>query len=172
MPRCTFLLLHISPSDAVDGALTRHRKCHKVIVIRITGVCSGGSAERDCRWENEVASVRPRTARVMTTLMRNGRDRRSENPLLGHARKERVLLPGTDQRITSWPAATAAASQPRETSERQQAEYMAAPEPSQKSQIFPLHRGRRPYMALFAGLASGGNGRNQGSSGLWWASAR
>src|SRR6516165_10656734 len=33
-----------------------------------------------CRWENEAAYVRSRTAGVMTTLMRNGRDRRSENP--------------------------------------------------------------------------------------------
>ncbi|PYK14032.1 MAG: hypothetical protein DME65_00110 [Verrucomicrobia bacterium] len=36
----------------------------------------------------------------MPTLMRNGRDRPSENPFVGHARKERVLLIGTDQRIT------------------------------------------------------------------------
>ena len=125
----------MSVPDAVDGARTRHRKCHKVIVVRITGACSGCGAERGCRWENEASSVCPRTARVMTTLMRNGRDRRSENPIVGHARKERVLLPGTDQRITSWPAATAAASQPRETSERQQAEYMAAPDPFADSQI-------------------------------------
>ena len=33
----------------------------------------------------------------MKTLMRNGRDRRSENPSLGHAKKERVSLFGTDQ---------------------------------------------------------------------------
>src|SRR5262249_52511270 len=45
----------------------------------------------------------------MTTLMRNGRDRRSENPRMCHASKERVLLIGTDQRITSGPAARAAA---------------------------------------------------------------
>jgi hypothetical protein len=38
-------------------------------------------------------------------------------------------------RITSWPAATAAASQPRETSEREQAEYMAAHDPFADSQI-------------------------------------
>jgi hypothetical protein len=37
------------------------------------------------------------------------RDRRSENPFVGHARKERVLLIGTDQWITSGPAATTAA---------------------------------------------------------------
>src|SRR5260370_41796684 len=46
----------------------------------------------------------------MKTLMRNGRDRRSENPSWANARKERVLLFGTDQRITSGPAAIAAAS--------------------------------------------------------------
>src|SRR5258706_213637 len=55
----------------------------------------------------------------MKTLMRNGRDRRSENPFLGHARKERVSLFGTDQRITSGPAATRLHSK---------AEYMTAPE--------------------------------------------
>ena len=52
-------------------------------------------------------------------MMRNGRDRRSENPLLGHARKERVVLVGTDQRITSGPAAKRLHSK---------AGYMAAPE--------------------------------------------
>src|SRR3974377_1728760 len=45
----------------------------------------------------------------MKTLMRNGRDRRSEKPASCHARKERVLLVGTDQRITSGPAARTAA---------------------------------------------------------------
>src|SRR6202048_2269075 len=40
----------------------------------------GGWPEEAIGWENEVASVRSRTARVTMTLMRNGRDRRSENP--------------------------------------------------------------------------------------------
>src|SRR5882762_6919685 len=62
----------------------------------------------------------------MKTLMRNGRDRRSENPFLGHARKERVSLFGTDQRITSGPAATRLHSK---------AEYMTAPERFADSQI-------------------------------------
>jgi hypothetical protein len=44
---------------------------------------------------NEVAFVRSRTAGVMTTLMRNGRDRRSGEPVMGHATLERVLLIGT-----------------------------------------------------------------------------
>jgi hypothetical protein len=39
-----------------------------------------------------------------------------------------VVLVGTDQRITSGPAAIAAASRRRQSSKRKQAEYMAAPE--------------------------------------------
>src|SRR3979411_1777738 len=62
----------------------------------------------------------------MKTLMRNGRDRRSENPSLGHAKKERVSLFGTDQRITSGPAARRPHSK---------AEYIPAPEPFADSQI-------------------------------------
>src|SRR3954467_13970540 len=62
----------------------------------------------------------------MKTLMRNGRDRRSENPVMGHARKERVGLFGTDQRITSGPAARRPHSK---------AEYMTAPERFADSQI-------------------------------------
>src|SRR3982074_758890 len=62
----------------------------------------------------------------MKTLMRNGRDRRSENPSLGHAKKERVSLFGTDQRITSGPAAKRSHSK---------AEYMTAPERFADSQI-------------------------------------
>ena len=59
-------------------------------------------------------------------MMRNGRDRRSENPSLGHAKKERVGLFGTDQRITSGPAARRPHSK---------AEYMTAPERFADSQI-------------------------------------
>src|SRR6202158_5067705 len=62
----------------------------------------------------------------MKTLMRNGRDRRSENPLMGHARKERVVLVGTDQRITSGPAVKRPHSK---------AGYMTAPERFADSQI-------------------------------------
>ena len=65
-------------------------------------------------------------ARVMKTLMRNGRDRRSENPFWATARKERVVLFGTDQRITSGPAAKRPHSK---------AEYMTAPERFADSQI-------------------------------------
>src|SRR5262245_15210232 len=62
----------------------------------------------------------------MKTLMRNGRDRRSENPSLGHAKKERVSLFGTDQRITSRPVARRP---------HLKAEYMTAPERFADSQI-------------------------------------
>jgi hypothetical protein len=50
---------------------------------------------------------------------------------MGHARKERVVLVGTDQRITSAPAAKRAAFK---------AAYMAAPERFADSQI-PLAAG-------------------------------
>src|SRR3954469_378945 len=74
----------------------------------------------------------------MKTLMRNGRDRRSENPFLGHAKKERVGLFGTDQRITSGPAARRP---------RSKAGYMTAPVSfRERSDSFPSHGGRRPYM--------------------------
>jgi hypothetical protein len=79
----------------------------------VSGACTGGSGLTDWRWKDEVAYERSRTARVMTTLMRNGRDRRSENPLWADAIVERVFVVGTDQRITSGPAATAAASRQR-----------------------------------------------------------
>src|SRR3984893_9685029 len=72
-------------------------------------------------------------------------DAKRSRPSIGkpakcHARKERVLVVGTDQRITSGPAAKRLHSK---------AGYMAAPERfAKKSDSFPLHRGRRPYMAL------------------------
>jgi hypothetical protein len=59
---------------------------------------------------------------ALAAMMRNGRDRRSENPFLGHAKKERVSLFGTDQRITSGPAA-------------RRPHYMTAPERFADSQI-------------------------------------
>src|ERR1700688_3640458 len=71
----------------------------------------------------------------MTMLMRNDRDRRSENPFWAIARLERVLVFGTDQRITSGPAATVAAPRWRQAFTRKQAAYMAAPERFAKRQI-------------------------------------
>src|SRR5580692_2466368 len=53
---------------------------------------------------------------------------------------------GPDQRITSGPAAIAAASRWRQASRRKQAEYMTAPERFAEKSDSLLHRGRRPYM--------------------------
>ena len=83
--------------------------------------------------------MRSRTAGVMTTLMRNGRDRRSGKPVMCHARKERVLLFGTRS-----------ADYIRASSHNgciQRPNTWLHPFASLKCPIFPLHRGRRPYMA-------------------------
>ena len=86
--------------------------------------------------------MRSRTARVMTTLMRNGRtvDRTTR---LGQRELERVLMFGTDPRITSGPAAEAAASRRRQASEENRPYTWLAPDRSQNVR-FPLHRERRP----------------------------
>ena len=47
---------------------------------RLSGVCARSNGLRGLATGDEIASVRSRTAGVMTTLMRNGRDRRSETP--------------------------------------------------------------------------------------------
>ena len=83
--------------------------------------------------------MRSRTAGVMTTLMRNGRDRGSGKPVKCHARKERVLLFGTRS-----------ADYIRASSHNgciQRPNTWLHPFASLKCPIFPLHRGRRPYMA-------------------------
>ena len=84
--------------------------------------------------------MRSRTAGVMTTLMRNGRDRRSGKPVKCHARKERVLLFGT--RSADYIRASG------QSGRIQRPNTWLHPNASLKCPIFPLHRGRRPYMAL------------------------
>ena len=86
--------------------------------------------------------------RVMTTLMRNGRDRRLGKPVKGHAILERTLLVGTrsaDHIRASGHSGCIAMEV--HFSIRKQAGYMAAPERFANVRFF-LHRGRRPYMAL------------------------
>ena len=76
-----------------------------------------------------------RTAGVMTTLMRNGRDRRSGKPVKGQAILERALLVGTrsaDHIRASGHNGCIAMGQ---ASTRKQAGYMAAPERFAKRQI-------------------------------------
>src|ERR1700736_6917638 len=94
----------------------------------------GGWPEEAIRWENEVASVRSRTARVMMTLMRNGRDRRSENPRSATRGKNACL----------WLGPISGSHQGQQPNEiHSKAGYMAAPERfAKKSDSFPLHRAR------------------------------
>src|SRR3974377_1170478 len=75
----------------------------------------------------------------MTTLMRNDRDRRSGKPGRGHARKERVLLFGT--RSADYIRASS------QCGCIQRPNTWLHPNVSLNCPIFPLHRGRRPYMA-------------------------
>jgi len=81
----------------------------------------------------------------MTTLMRNGRDRRSENP--------RCATRGKSAR--NWLGPISGSHQgPQPQRLHLEAEYMAAPVSfRERSDSFPLHRGRRPYMARSVGAA-------------------
>src|SRR5262245_35890079 len=75
----------------------------------------------------------------MKTLMRNGRDRRSENPLRATRGKNACFCLGPI-------SGSHQGQQPKRLHSK--AEYMAAPERfAETSDSFPLHRGRRPYMA-------------------------
>ena len=75
----------------------------------------------------------------MKTLMRNGRDRRSENPL--HATR--------GKNACFWLGPISGSHQgPRPERLHLEAGYMAAPVSfRERSDSFPLHCGRRPYMA-------------------------
>ena len=84
-------------------------------------------------------------------------------PVMGHARKERVVLFGTDQRITSGPAAKRPHSK---------AEYMTAPERFADSQI-PLAP-RAPSIHDLAALGENlfsAKARQLRTAGPWWAIA-
>jgi hypothetical protein len=80
--------------------------------------------------------VRSRIAGVMTTLMRNGRDRRSGEPASCHAIDKRVLLIGT--RSADYIRASG------HSGRIQRPNTWLHPNPSLKC----LQLGRRPYMAL------------------------
>ena len=87
------------------------------------------------------------------------------------ARLERVVVFGTDQRITSGPAATAAASRWRQAFTRKQAAYMAAPERFAKRQIPLAPRApsiHGPSRDLSAWLCLGPiSGSHQGQRPQW-----
>src|SRR5436305_10415599 len=82
----------------------------------------------------------------MTTLMRNGRDRRSENPRCATRGKSACFWLGPISGSHQGP-------QPQRL--HLEAGYMAAPVSfRERSDSFPLHRGRRPYMALNSGAVA------------------
>src|SRR5580692_4818356 len=98
----------------------------------------------------------------MTTLMRNGRDRRSGKPVKGHAILERALLVGTrsaDHIRASGHSGRIATGQ---ASTRKQAGYMAAPERFAKRQIHlaprapSIHGPSRHFAATQHSVALGG----------------
>jgi hypothetical protein len=72
--------------------------------------------------------VRSRTAGVMTTLMRNGRDRRSGKPVKCHAILERELLFGTRSADYIRASSHSGCIATEVILQAKQAEYMAAPE--------------------------------------------
>src|SRR5262245_65773661 len=71
----------------------------------------------------------------MTALMRNGRDRRLGEPVLGHAILERVLLFGTRSADYIRASGNGGCIATEVILQRQQAEYMTAPERFADSQI-------------------------------------
>src|SRR5271157_2448548 len=90
----------------------------------------------------------------MTTLMRNGRDRRSGKPVKGHAKLERALLVGTrsaDHIRASGHNGCIATGQ---ASTRKQAGYMAAPERFAKRQIHLAPRAPSIHGPLLIGKGS------------------
>ena len=72
--------------------------------------------------------MRSRTAGVMTTLMRNGRDRRSGKPVKCHAILERELLFGTRSADYIRASSHNGCIATEVILQSKQAEYMAAPE--------------------------------------------
>src|SRR5665811_1427064 len=95
----------------------------------------------------------------MTTLMRIGRDRRSGKPVMCHARKERVLLFGT--RSADYIRASG------QNGRIQRPNTWLHPNASLKRPTFPLHRGRRPYMAHHCIRGTATFGTLLGKSGHW-----
>src|SRR5438477_12735432 len=83
----------------------------------------------------------------MTTVMRNGRDRRLGKPVMGHAILERMLLVGTRSadhiRASSHSGCIAMEVTPPFEN---RPDTWLHPNASQNVR-FLLHRGRRPYMA-------------------------
>ena len=72
--------------------------------------------------------MRSRTAGVMTALMRNGRDRRLGEPVMGHATLERVRMFGTRSADYIRASGHDGCIATEVILQAKQAEYMTAPE--------------------------------------------
>ena len=83
----------------------------------------------------------------MTTLMRNGRDRRSGKPVMGHAILERALLVGTRSADHIRASGHSGCIATRRASTRKTGRIHGCTRTLRRKVRFLLHRGRRPYMA-------------------------
>ena len=85
--------------------------------------------------------------RVMTTLMRNGRDRRSGKPVMGHAILERALLVGTRSADHIRASSHSGCIATGQASARKTGRIHGCNRTLRRKVRFLLHRGHRPYMA-------------------------
>ncbi len=85
----------------------------------------------------------------MTTLMRNGRDRRSGKPVMGHAILERALLVGTRSADHIRASSHSGCIATGQASARKTGRIHGCTRTLRRKVRFLLHRGHRPYMALF-----------------------
>jgi hypothetical protein len=83
----------------------------------------------------------------MTTLMRNGRDRRSGKPVMGHAILERALLVGTRSADHIRASSHSGCIATGQASARKTGRIHGCTRTLRRKVRFLLHRGHRPYMA-------------------------
>src|ERR1700756_4481914 len=90
----------------------------------------------------------------MTTLMRNGRDRRSGKPVMGHAILERALLVGTRSADHIRASSHSGCIAKGQASTRKTGRIHGCTRTLRRKVRFLLHRGHRPYMAHLYGPAA------------------
>jgi hypothetical protein len=90
----------------------------------------------------------------MTTLMRNGRDRRSGKPVMGHAILERALLVGTRSADHIRASSHSGCIATGQASTRKTGRIHGCTRTLRRKVRFLLHRGHRPYMAHLYGPAA------------------
>ena len=118
---------------------------------QLSGACTCGGGVRVSHQQSEFASIfLTWTCRVMTTLMRNGRDRRSGKPVMGHAILERPILVGTRSadhiRASSHSGCIATGQASTRKTGRSEIHGCTRSLAGMRFNS-SCHRGRRPYMA-------------------------